>query len=481
MKRKIMKLIITIMLAACSAFCGAADDALVSTMGKGVGATAEDALKDSFRDAVERAVGVFVDAEQQAENDQLIRDQVLTHSNAYIENYRIVSQGKGENGLMTVKIVAKVKKGELTRKLRDAMPEKTFSLGDELKRRYGERQKQKVELAKQEEVAKEQERQTVAKEQSKEKRDADAAALIKNTLADFNPSAMMFDVAATGTKPTVSEKDGDVTVGFDMSLRLSTEKYFNTLAPRLKQLFGQISLKPPKTVSFILKRQDVWKTLPCAAKVFWKCTKNITVQPTPRGALFAGEIEIGGTECMLPCCDFEKEYRLRDSLVEPSMWIVDKITGTGDRKRVTMIGYFLSKACLEALRQIVDKWAQLPPVKFVAELVDESDGVVTAQKFLVAQDCGWIGWGKGLKPEQTYRPFYVMPWIMTETKMTETNRFRKSHGFWFDEQGNCLGANFNHNHKNMAALVEEVPFRCEFKVLEDELKSVSSIRVRMAE
>ena len=45
-------------------------------------ASAEEALKDSFRDAVERVVGVFVDAEAQAENDQLIHDQVLTHSNA---------------------------------------------------------------------------------------------------------------------------------------------------------------------------------------------------------------------------------------------------------------------------------------------------------------------------------------------------------------------------------------------------------------
>lgn len=40
-------------------------DAFVSTMGKGMGVTAEAALKDSFRDAVGCAVSVFVDAEQQ--------------------------------------------------------------------------------------------------------------------------------------------------------------------------------------------------------------------------------------------------------------------------------------------------------------------------------------------------------------------------------------------------------------------------------
>lgn len=131
-----------------AAFAGMADDAIVSTMGKGVGVSAEEALKDSFRDVVERAVGVFVDAEAQAENDQLIRDQVLTHSNAYIEKYRKFSERKLENGLQEVKIVAEVKKGELMQKLRDTMPEKMFSLGDELKRRYEERQQLRLDMDK---------------------------------------------------------------------------------------------------------------------------------------------------------------------------------------------------------------------------------------------------------------------------------------------------------------------------------------------
>ena len=82
-----MRMLATVFFVVSFTFYGVADDAFVSTMGKGRGTTAEEALKDSFRDAVERAVGVFVDAEQQAENDELIRDKVLTQSNAYIENY----------------------------------------------------------------------------------------------------------------------------------------------------------------------------------------------------------------------------------------------------------------------------------------------------------------------------------------------------------------------------------------------------------
>ena len=57
-----MKTLATFLLSLVLPVCGqVADDAIVSTMGKGVGASAEEALKDSFRDAVERAVGVFVD------------------------------------------------------------------------------------------------------------------------------------------------------------------------------------------------------------------------------------------------------------------------------------------------------------------------------------------------------------------------------------------------------------------------------------
>jgi len=59
-----MKTLATVLFSLLLSVCGLAADAdaaIVSTMGKGVGASAEEALKDSFRDAVERAVGVFVD------------------------------------------------------------------------------------------------------------------------------------------------------------------------------------------------------------------------------------------------------------------------------------------------------------------------------------------------------------------------------------------------------------------------------------
>ena len=479
MKSRQMKVITIILSVVCLAFYGAADDVFVSAIGRGVGTTAEEALKDSFRDAVERAVGVFVDAEQQAENDELIRDKVLTQSNAYIENYNKMSERRLDNGLLEVRIVAKVKKGELTRKLRDTMPPKTFSLGDELKRQYGARQKMKVVLARQKEIANEQKRQKAAKEISQAKRDADATALIKNTLADFNPSAIMFDVVATGDKPIVSEANGDVIIGFDMTLRLSTEKYFNTLVPRLKQLFGQISLKPPKTISFILKR-PVQAPLVVPNRIFVECPETVKVRPLPASRSWEKSIEVGGIKCTLPSCEFKAGSKAADTSGEPSIWIVSEVAGTGDRKRVTMTGYFLADASVVALNEVVNMWAALPPVKFVAELADASDRVVTAQNFLVAQDCGWIGWGAIMKSGlEGYRPFYVMPWLAHET--APSSAYRHWQGIWYDKNGNYLGRQRIGDMEMPFALVEAVPFQCEFKVLEDELKNVASIRVHVAE
>ena len=483
-KHSRMKTLATFLLSLVLPVCGqAADDAIVSTMGKGVGASAEEALRDSFRDAVERAVGVFVDAEVQAENDELIRDKVLTQSNAYIEKYKKVSERRLDNGLLEVKIVAEVKKGELTRKLRDAMPPKTFSLGDELKRQYGERQKMKMVFARREEIANEQKRQKAAKEISQGRRDADAAALIKSTLADFNPSAIMFDVVATGDKPIVSEKDGAVIIDFDMKLRLSTEKYFNTLVLRFKQLFGQISLKPPKTISFILKRPVQAPLVdPFMNRIFVGCPVTVNVRPLPASRSWEKNIEVGGVECTLPSCEFKAGSKTADPSGEPSVWIVSDVAGTEDRKRVTMIGYFLADACMAALNEVVGRWAALPPVGFVAELVDASDRVVTAQNFHVAQDCGWIGWGAVMKPTMpglVSRPFYVMPWLAHET--VPSRAYRQWEGRWYDERGNYLGRKRIGDMEMPFAVVEVVPFRCEFKVLEDELKKVASIKVRVAE
>ena len=83
MTKQIKALSVAISTVAMVAF--AQDAEIVKVRGRGTGADKVEALKDAYRDAIERAVGMYVDAEQAMENEELVEDKILTQSNAYIE------------------------------------------------------------------------------------------------------------------------------------------------------------------------------------------------------------------------------------------------------------------------------------------------------------------------------------------------------------------------------------------------------------
>ena len=82
----------------------------------GVGVDAEKAEQDAFRRAIEQTVGVLVDAETIVENDEIIKDQVLTFSRAYVQEYDVVKRWQ-ENELHQVTIRASVSVTKLAEKL----------------------------------------------------------------------------------------------------------------------------------------------------------------------------------------------------------------------------------------------------------------------------------------------------------------------------------------------------------------------------
>ena len=55
-------------------------DDVAKVIGRGVGISETEALKDAYRDAVERAVGLFLDAEIVVQKDQVLKDQILASS-----------------------------------------------------------------------------------------------------------------------------------------------------------------------------------------------------------------------------------------------------------------------------------------------------------------------------------------------------------------------------------------------------------------
>ena len=203
----------------------AADGELVTVQGRGVGATKEAALKDAYRDAIERAVGLYVDAEQVVKNDEQVNDQILTQSNAYIKKYDVVKESEVD-GLFTVRILATVKKSALTKKLGDVMPKQSFNLGTDAANLH-------------------------AQIVTREKRNVDAVALLENVLKGVNPvkQMMTFSLAETKMIPRKTES-GKGACYYHFKMVIDAKKYFEEFLPPLMKVLDQIAIEPPKVARF---------------------------------------------------------------------------------------------------------------------------------------------------------------------------------------------------------------------------------------
>lgn len=198
---------------------------VVKVRGKGVGTTRDEALKDAYRDAVERAVGLFVDAEQMVKNDEIITDEILTQSNAYIKKCDVVKV-ETVGGIVKIGILAQVVRRPLSKRIKDVMPPQAYDL---------EAGALNVHAAMVTEM----------------KRNDDAAALVKKLLSDFNPITQLMKVGLVSPKPTILPVKGDdsrVNLAYLMKVELDEQKYKEVFVPKFKQVFDQISLTKPKMV-----------------------------------------------------------------------------------------------------------------------------------------------------------------------------------------------------------------------------------------
>lgn len=200
---------------------------VVTVKARGVGANKVEALKDAYRDAVERTVGLYVDAEQQVKNDAVLTDEVLTQSNAYIQSYDIVKESN-EDGAFQVCILAKVKKVALTKRLIEVMPARTVNIAHASQNLHA----QIVTSVKMED---------------------DAFTLISKEFSGFDPVKNLL-VAKLGTAQADVERiDGEtdvVRLWYPIDICVDEEKYFNQTVPRIESLFSQIKSAPMRTIDF---------------------------------------------------------------------------------------------------------------------------------------------------------------------------------------------------------------------------------------
>ena len=221
------KMMIVATLAFAAVFAFAQDAEIVKVRGCGVGTDKAEALKDAYRDAVERAVGMYVDAEQMMKNEELVKDQILTQSNAYIEKYEVSRETAKSNGLVEIQILAEVRKTALTRKISDVMPSKTFRLGDELQNAH-------------------------AKISTMEKRNADGAALLASALEGFDPFLASTDCSlvcgdvAIREKRHPNENKGTVAANWLFRAGINQKRFIEIANSRLQGVLSQVSLSAPR-------------------------------------------------------------------------------------------------------------------------------------------------------------------------------------------------------------------------------------------
>ena len=99
-----MKRILFVILAFAT-LCASA--ALADVQVTGEGPTKEQALATAMRRAVEQGVGTFVTSSTTVVDSQLVDDKILSHSKGYVTSYKIVKEGKSDEGY-SVTITARV-------------------------------------------------------------------------------------------------------------------------------------------------------------------------------------------------------------------------------------------------------------------------------------------------------------------------------------------------------------------------------------
>lgn len=188
---------------------------------KGVGASEREAVEDAFRNAIEESIGLYVSSETQLQNEKLIKDNILTSSNGYIDNYRLSSVSH-ENGVTKVEITALVKIQDVKSKL--------VSLN--------------VSILPAEELA-----NIHARLSTRVKRNQDAENILKKELGDFfEPKNIlsMLDIELTSYTIQEDELRQDNTVpyqiSFDISINLdSYNKKMKNIVETFENLGGRLN------------------------------------------------------------------------------------------------------------------------------------------------------------------------------------------------------------------------------------------------
>ena len=86
----------------------------------GVGVDPDKALKNALMNAVQQVVGLVLDAETLVKDEALVKEQILTYSDGFVNTFQKLKDGKRDDGLFEVTISASVKRRQIVEKLKES-------------------------------------------------------------------------------------------------------------------------------------------------------------------------------------------------------------------------------------------------------------------------------------------------------------------------------------------------------------------------
>ena len=201
----------------------------------GIGKNQDAALKNALRNAVSQAAGTLVTADQMIENDELVKDKILSHSSGFVESHEKIGKPTAvDGGFVEVKIRAKVRRVRLSQEfeklgIRVITPSK-FQGSLDGENMYG-KALTKIEM-------KESEAQMV-----KEMRENmnERAASLEEVLEGYPENVLTAKLVG---KPQYDENTAIMTLNIITSIDLKKyEQFYNNLNEALRQIGGRRTTK----------------------------------------------------------------------------------------------------------------------------------------------------------------------------------------------------------------------------------------------
>lgn len=203
--------------------------------GEGHGETVEEALKEALKDVLQKVVGVYVDSDFRMNNDQIIKDEIITHSNGFIDHYKKIEESDDQNGRgKTVTIKAWVKVRDFVNRMKKIAPSQTLKMDGLLL-------------------------------DNEIDNNVNAETLLRKEFEGLDPILDLMEVGLVSSiKPEVMSTDnGFVVLRYVFAIRYSKEKYYQQFVRRTNRLFDQIATKKIGTRSVPFKIAQI-DCHPCA-------------------------------------------------------------------------------------------------------------------------------------------------------------------------------------------------------------------------